>query len=123
MYMNSLNSELCGVARWNLGSQGFHIVLTKKGEREREMNTFASKLCITVKNSININKTKYQNITSHLGNSLNINNTTHVTLEIWFSCWEAIFMNVLYQYIPAPLPCQNLTWVNPSHGNMNVSCI
>ena len=42
MYMNSLNSELSGV-----------------GEREKEMNAFASKLCITVKNSIKINKTKY----------------------------------------------------------------
>jgi len=70
MCMNSLNSELGGVARRKLGGQGFHIVLTKKGEREREMNTFASKLivCYVLRSRIPSKSTR-QNITSHLGNS------------------------------------------------------
>jgi hypothetical protein len=84
--MNSLNSEVSGVARRKLGSQGFHIVFDKKGEREREMNTFASKLIVCYVSRSRIpSKSTRLNIISHLANSLNINKTTHVTLDIWFS--------------------------------------
>jgi hypothetical protein len=59
--MNNLNSELSGV-----------------GEREREMNAFPSKLivCYVSRSGIPSKSTRL-NITSHLGNSLNINKTTH----------------------------------------------
>jgi len=71
MFMNILNSELSGVATRKLGSQGFHIDLTKKGEREREMNTFASKLIVCYVSRSRIpSKSTRRNITSHLGNSL-----------------------------------------------------